>query len=421
MIELQVLNKLINDGNLSFLIEYGIDKSYFSDFKNEYAFIIDHFDKYARTPDSQTMLNTFSDFQVFTVNESDEYLANKLKEQRLYKGVVGKLHIFAEKLELDSFDAVSYLKNVLDDLTQQESTSGIDITKDTSRLTAVKDKLEGKADIIKTGLKELDDAIYGWLPGEELVAIVARTGNGKTWFLLWLLVAAWKQGKRVGIYSGEMSADRIGYRVDTLIEHFSNRDLVRGSIGDIDEYEAYLDSLKSTDVPFYVITRKDLGGRATVSNLVRFAKVNKLDILGVDQYTLMDDERMSRTSSTREQLEHISSDLFNASCELQIPIIALTQSNRAGAKNEDKSGTPDVENIYGADAIGQNSTKVITIRQTGAGMELSIKKNRDDEVGKTLMFYWDIDNGIMKYIPSSNDNTASEEVRNKFNDERDVF
>lgn len=421
MIELQVLNKLIQDGDLSFLIKYGIDKTFFSDFKNEYAFIIDHYDKFSRTPDSQTMLDTFSDFQVFSVNESDEYLSGKLNEQKLYKNIVSKLHTFAEKLELDSFDAVDYLSNVLQELTQQTGTTGIDITKDISRLEAVKDKLEGRADIIKTGLKELDEAIYGWLPGEELVAIVARTGNGKTWFLLWLLVAAWKQGKRVGIYSGEMSADRIGYRVDTLMEHFSNRDLVRGTIGNIDTYANYLDNLKLTDVPFYVITRKDLGGRATVSNLVRFAKANKLDILGVDQYTLMDDERAGRASSTREQLEHISSDLFNASCELQIPIIALTQSNRAGAKSDDKSGTPDVENIYGADAIGQNSTKVITIRQTGAGMELSIKKNRDDEVGKTLMFYWDIDNGIMKYIPSANDTTNTEEVKNKFNDERDVF
>lgn len=421
MIELQVLNKLIQDGDLSFLIQNGIDKTFFSDFTNEYAFIIDHFDKFSKTPDAQTMVATFSDFEVFSVNESDSYLVEKLSEQKLYKSIVGKLHTFAEKLELDSFDAVDYLSKVLQEVTQQSSTSGIDITKNTSRLEAVKDKLEGRSNIIKTGLKELDDAVYGWLPGEELVAIVARTGNGKTWFLLWLLVAAWKQGKRVGIYSGEMSADRIGYRVDTLMEHFSNRDLVRGTISDIGAYAEYLDTLKTKDVPFYVITRKDLGGRATVSNLVRFAKVNKLDILGVDQYTLMDDERAGRASSTREQLEHISSDLFNASCELQIPIIALTQSNRAGAKSEDKSGTPDVENIYGADAIGQNSTKVITIRQTGAGMELSIKKNRDDEVGKTLMFYWDIDNGIMKYIPGSSDDIKTEEVKNKFNDSRDVF
>ena len=62
-----------------------------------------------------------------------------------------------------------------------------------------------------------------------------------------------------------------------------------------------------------------------------------------------------------------------------------------------------MENIYGADAIAQNATKVITVRQTGAGMELGIKKNRDDSIGDTLLYFWDIDNGIMKYIPNGED------------------
>jgi hypothetical protein len=103
----------------------------------------------------------------------------------------------------------------------------------------------------------------------------------------------------------------------------------------------------------------------------------------------------------------------------------LSQANRGGVRNDKEGGTPDVENIYGADAIAQNATKVITIRQTGAGFELTIKKNRDDRVGDTLLYFWDIDNGIMKYIPNSQDSVRNpgkiEEVRSQFNDKRDVF
>ena len=54
------------------------------------------------------------------------------------------------------------------------------------------------------------------------------------------MVAAWKQGKRVGVYSGEMSEERIGYRIDTLINHFSNKELVRGTIDDVENYREYL-------------------------------------------------------------------------------------------------------------------------------------------------------------------------------------
>ena len=269
-------------------------------------------------------------------------------------------------------------------------------------------------------MKELDDVIYGWNAGEELVTVVARTGQGKTWLLLWFLVAAWKQGKRVGMYSGEMTEERIGYRVDTLINNFSNRELLRGTIQEIDDYQEYLKKLATNENPFFVLTTRHLNGRATVSQLVNFARVNKLDILGVDQYTLLRDERTNRNSSTREQLEHISTDLFDASIELGIPIIVLSQSNRGGSKGED-NGTPDVENIYGADAIGQNATKIITIRQTGAGFEMAIKKNRDDKMGDTLLYFWDIDRGIMKYIPNFNETDKVKMVRSQYKDARDVF
>ena len=43
---------------------------------------------------------------------------------------------------------------------------------------------------------------------------------GKTWILLKMLVEAWKQGKRVAMYSGEMNDMQIGYRFDTLLNQF---------------------------------------------------------------------------------------------------------------------------------------------------------------------------------------------------------
>jgi replicative DNA helicase len=307
-------------------------------------------------------------------------------------------------------------------LTQQISINGIDITKDKSRLNEVIEKKSNESSVIKTGLKELDDVVYGWLPGEELVTIVARTGQGKTWMLLLFLAAAWGQGKRVGVYSGEMSDKRIGYRFDTLLNNFSNRSLIRGDI-DLDRYQEYFKELEQYENPFIVITKKHLGGRATISKLKAFAELKKLDILGIDQYTLLQDEHANRNSSTREQLEHLSSELFDLSCELGIPIIVLSQANRGGVRED--GGTPDIENIYGSDAIAQNATKVITIRQTGAGLEMAIKKNRDDKIGDTLLYFWDIDVGILKYIPNredlQRDPSRIENVRNQFNDERDVF
>jgi len=426
MIELQILNKLLKDGNLSLLINNGIDGKYFNKFRPEYDFIVNHYQEYGVMPDQQTILSNNSlAMEFFDVNDSPDYLIKALKEDRLFNETVGVLKKIGDLMVEDSVKAVELLRAEMPKLTQQASTHGIDITKDISRLKVIEDKKQGVSEVIKTGLPELDEIIYGWMPGEELATIVARTGQGKTWLLLWFMVAAWKQGKRVGIYSGEMTDERIGYRIDTILNNFSNKELVRGTIPNLDGYKQYLNGLKNSNVPFFVISKKQLGGRATVTRLRHFAEVNKLDILGVDQYTLLEDERGNRNSSTREQLEHISSDLFDLSCDLKIPVVVLSQANRGGVRNDKEGGTPDVENIYGADAIAQNATKVITIRQTGAGLEITIKKNRDDKVGDTLLYFWDIDNGIMKYIPNSQDSIRNpskiEEVRSQFNDKRDVF
>ena len=421
-IELQLLNKILQDKSTRILTYNGIDESYFPNFKNEYNFIINHYKKYGTTPDKETIIsNNDIKMEFFDVNESEEYLIYALKEQHLFDLQVDAMRKMSDLLNEDSFKALEYFKSTASRLFSEIKVQGKDIIKDGSRLQTVIDKKSGVQETIKTGLKELDDVVYGWNPGEELVTVVARTGQGKTWLLLWFLVAAWKQGKRVGLYSGEMTEERIGYRIDTIINNFSNRELLRGTIPEIDDYKEYLNDLAKNETPFYVLTTKHLNGRATVSELCNFAKINKLDILGVDQYTLLKDERTGKLSSTREQLEHISADLFDASIELGIPIIVLSQSNRGGAKAEQENGTPDVENIYGADAIAQNATKIITIRQTGAGFEMSIKKNRDDKIGDTLLYFWDIDCGTMKYIPNMSETEKIKSVKSQFKDLRDVF
>ena len=91
------------------------------------------------------------------------------------------------------------------------------------------------------------------------------------------------------------------------------------------------------------------------------------------------------------------------SVELQIPILVVVQSNRGGVRGEEERGTPELENIRDSDGIAQNATKVISLRQTGPGLEMGIKKNRDGSTNVKLVYTWDIDTGIFTYIPGEND------------------
>ncbi len=423
MIELQVINKILLDGDLNFIRKNNITNDYFINFKTEFNFILNYYKKYGTVPTKETFIDNFPEFEFSSVRENEDYLRDKFKEEYLYNKSLPVLQKVSDLLKENSFEAFNYLKGKLPELMLGLDTEAVDLIK---QADLRKDSLNNRAVLedknsIKTGLKELDDTLFGWMHGEELVTVFARTGEGKTWLLVWFLVNAWKQGYRVGMYSGEMSSERIGYRFDTILKHFSNNDLIKGTIINLNEYNNYINDLKNSDEkPFYIITPYDLGGRATVSQLESFIDTYHLDILGIDQYSLMKDERASRRNDTREELEHISSDLFELSIRKKIPIIALSQANRTGVRSEKDKGTPEIESIYGSDAIAQNSTKIISFRQKGTGIELSIKKNRDGRVGDTFTYSWDLDKGYIIFIDENNEQ-AKEDIINQYEDVEDVF
>ena len=72
--------------------------------------------------------------------------------------------------------------------------------------------------------------------------------------LLKFLVEAWKQGKRVGLYSGEMNSVKLGYRFDSWFQHFSNRSLVRGE--QVDGYKEFIENLKTQQTPFIIVQQR---------------------------------------------------------------------------------------------------------------------------------------------------------------------
>lgn len=427
MITLQILNKVIETQDISIIQNNSLTVDYFIGYEDEYNFIQDHFQQYGKVPDKATFLAKFTEFTPVAVAESDRYLLDTLHEEHLYYQSVQVVQKVAELLKVNSNDAVDYLRTQLPLLNTKREVSGVDIISNAGeRLEVYKNKLKGeKPWYLTTGFEELDSIVHGWAKGEELVVIFARTGQGKSWVLAKTLSHAWQVGQRVGYISPEMSPTKIGYRFDTLIENFSNTNLVWGKPEE--NYEPYIDKLSMKTNPFIVATPLDFQKKITVSKLKSFCQANKLDILGIDGITYMTDERGKRGDTKTITLTNISEDLMSLSLELGIPILVVVQSNRGGVKEED-SGTPDLENIRDSDGIAQNATKVIALRQTGAGLEFGIKKHRDGMTGGKLIYFWDIDKGRFTYVPSSDDGVGSErrqakvdEIRESFKEGTEVF
>lgn len=406
MIESQVISKLLEDGNIDILLDKNISSEYFVTYNEEARFIFTHYNEYRQVPSKESFIGKFNEFEFTGVSESWDYLCNALVENYMFSELAKMINSSTKIIEDNALTGYQMLKNKMIELENIRPISSNDIIKGAQdRLDIYNKKVTSEnKNTIDIGLKEMDEKIGGWCVGEELVTIMARTNQGKSWILLEFLMNAWKQGKRVGLYSGEMSAEQIGYRFDALLNHFSNLALMRGNNTDKENYEKYIEDLKSKNNCFVVITPKDLGHLANINDIDYMIKKYNLDIVGIDQFSLMDDFRAKKGDPLRIRLGNISSDLFNLSMKYNIPIIALSQANRMAGKAD----APELEHMSESDAIAQNSTKVISINKRSNELRVKVVKNRYGPVGDEFIYLWDIDTGqftFSRYGNEKNDNS----------------
>lgn len=413
MIQIQVLNRVLTDKHLGLIMENGLDRSFFSQYQEEYDFITRHVSEYGNVPDDETMLEKFPGFELLDVTETDRYLIDAIYEERMYNEMVPILNTAAEKMQNNSLEAVKFiLPKVQKLLETSKFTGGVDIMKNTSKRWEYYQSLKDNPELlgISTGLPELDLILGGWLPGEELVTIAGRPNQGKSWILDIFLTKAWEQGKKVLLYSGEMSHQLISARVDTIVSGLSNNAIQRAGLDEQGEkrYRQHLQDVEEKGVPFIVVTPKDLGNKyLTMTMLDTLIQKYNPDIIGIDQLSLVADERGER-DPLRIQIGHITQDAFQLSAKYGKPILLDVQANR-NAQDRDPNSPPDLEDLSEGDATGQNSSRVLTIRQTKEGLKIGVKKNRYGQNNVTLTYCWTIDKAQLTFMPSD-ENEDSEDT-----------
>jgi len=435
MVELQILNKVLKEKSLNIIFQNGLGEEHFLKYRDEYNFITNHYEQYSTVPDEITIMDEFSDFEPFECTESNRYLVEKIKEAHLYSFMVPVLNKTAEVCLTDSKQAVDYILSQLPEIIKLMGgfNEGYDLAKNAmERLVDYKARCECDGLLgISSGMPELDEILHGWLAGEDLITIVGRTNEGKSWVLLYFLTVAWLAGKKILLYSGEMGRLMVGYRFDTLSSHFSNLGLMTGKkeLGGLSsqEYEEWLIRLSKCETQFIIVTPKDFGGKQlTVPMLNGLIEKYKPDIVGIDQFSLMDDARYKKGDAIRIQLAHVAEDLYNSSERYGIPIIADAQASRKAnekRKGETEADAPELDEIGEADAIGQNSSRVISIKKSGAGLKVVVKKNRYGLNNIELLYFWDIDKGHFKFIPTSESSGAQarQEADEEFQDGTELF
>lgn len=408
-IELQVISAIITSTDEDLVKELlSYDESFYSVFKPQIKFILEHNDKYHDTPDVFTFQAQYPDITLVAVTETKEFLTSELRKNKQHIILLDTFNKLKDLGSGDVREAWEYIGN------QFELASSLD---DAKPLNLVKDS-EERAELIKeyakqsripTGFKEIDDCLYGGLSTvEELFLVVARTNHGKSWVCTKMMESAQANGFPVLCYSPEMQGAYLATRFDTWRSHFENNQLYLGRY--TEQYIDYLKALREQKTDAFILEDKDApGNTVNIPFLANLVRKHKIKLLIIDGLSYLEDVKKSDTDYIK--YKNLCLDLFKLSKTYGCAVVVAAQANRASLQEKDDKGEcfPTLANLEGSDHPGRICTQAIAIRQIFDKhvLDIRLEKSRTAKNQKPVFSYsWDVNTGNMKYIPSDEDNTV---------------
>ena len=252
-------------------------------------------------------------------------------------------------------------------------------------VTENKDKYFRERDVkpLHIGFDKLDDWLGG-LEGGDMIVIGARPAVGKSAFVTQITSNLAKQGKRIGFYNLEMQNKQV-YERFVVNESGIGLTRLRRAIRFLGDEKERFDKANErlAKAENIVITS---AGAKSVGDIKAESKHMDYDIIIIDYLQLLKADNTYRGNRTAEVGE-ISRAIKSLAMDLNIPVIALSQLNRASMGRDDKE--PTMAELREAGNIEQDASVIILMwninedDKTKKGCK--IEKNRQGECGKIVM------------------------------------
>ena len=249
---------------------------------------------------------------------------------------------------------------------------------------------------VPTGFKELDSLLSG-LQRSDLVVLAARPSLGKTSFAIDIARhVAIREKIPVGIFSLEMSQDQLIDRIIAAEAHVNLWNLRTGKLsqenGDFERISDALGELQNS--PLYIDDQPSLNILQMRAKARRLQAEKNLGLLIVDYLQLM----VPRTQSDNmvQQITEISRSLKILAKELEVPVLAISQLNRAVEHRTDKK--PQLSDLRESGAIEQDADVVMFIYREDKAKDnndrknqadILIRKHRNGPVGEVKLYFND--------------------------------
>lgn len=421
-IEQYLLNALLQDpSRLQTLVASGLKADDFLVYRDVYNLFETHTKLYASVPSLDEIKNLQPDWRE-TVGAFDYWLDT-------FTNAVG-----IQRAQLAIYDTVQRMQGDVNNVEQyvgelaQRLGSVIPRRFTTLRPTdaAITDRLERfhkRQEIlsahpdtvfgIRSGLSLIDESHMGWLPG-DMVGILARSGVGKTWFLIWQGVKAWLQGKRILLISTEMPESQISMRMDTMIAGhigipISERLLKAGHPSQEAAYTELSTSIANVG-RWYTEDGSTLSGSIGLSDIRRRVFEFQPDVILVDGIGLLRYE--GKSVQGWEQLKALSYDMKNYATAESLTILVTHQVVRNPGGGGKTRGSefimPSLSDVAFGDALVHACSTIIMMvadRENPYLRWYSIKKNRNGELDyiSRLALGWLVDRGVISDLGNHRD------------------
>jgi len=214
---------------------------------------------------------------------------------------------------------------------------------------------------LQTGYKQFDGLTAGLQPG-ELIIIAARPSMGKTSFAMNIAEnAALRGGKKVAVFSLEMSKVQLVLRMLCATAHVNAHEMRKGFLNR-DDLEKLTDAAAQlAEAPIYLDDTSGIDLSTLRAKCRRLQLEKGLDLVVIDYLQLMGNDSSARRSENRNQeISAISRGLKGLAKELKAPVVALSQLSRAseGRKGEHR---PILSDLRESGAIEQDADLVAFI------------------------------------------------------------
>lgn len=346
----------------------GITNKFFHAFPDEWEWIEKYIAKHKRAPSKGAFKSKFPQFRFKAVDDVEHY-CEEVRKSHVTVKLTSAVQDIIEQIEDGDVDAaVRAMHHDALDIESQMSglSSDADIiehwqeTYDEVMRRAARAEEFGQPGL-PTGFPTLDERTGGPQGGQVWI-VAARLGQGKTWSLVRMAVAACFSGFTIQYDALEQSRAEIAMRVHTFASSefgkdvFKNLDLSQGRNFSPRDYKEFLRDMRKQVSGKFHVADSSKGGIGTLTMGAQIER-NRPDGVYLDYITLMETEE---GGDDWRGIARLSKALKNMAGRYGIPIIAAAQLNRQAAAGKDLAGP---ETLAEADAIGRDADAVITMRQ----------------------------------------------------------